>query len=383
MTCMCLFADEFVESSTTIGGYGEMHYDMKANDDDGKLDFHRFIFYIKHQFNSQWSLMSEIEVEHNMVGSYYEDCTIDDAGVETCNDGGSLSSKGGYVAMEQAYLNYWNGTWGWKGGVLLVPAGITNEYHEPPTFMSVERPEYNKYIIPTTWFDNGFAFYGTMSDFNWKVAFTGDLDGDAIGAGIRSGRMKGVSSTTTSWTKTVQGSWTGMTGLKIGGSMTMNDAPTAAVAAQDASTDYVPVWNAETGMWDMEEVVTNAEAAIPAGKVGVALSEFNATYAANNLYARMEYGMISYTDNPDGVESSSGYYLDLGYDIAGLVGCGDDTNLYLWMRTSAYNKDDNDDAKEISLFGVMYKPMNNISFKFEAGTAGDDDVMRLGLGYMF
>ena len=364
--CFVAAEDEFFEPTTSLGGYGELHYDMKKTDsfdnEIGKLDFHRFIFYIKHQFSPKWSMMSEVEIEHNMVYS---------------------EGDGGYLAMEQAHLNYWNGKWGWQGGVILVPSGIINEYHEPPTFMSVERPEYNKYIIPTTWFDNGFAFYGTMSDFNWKVAFTGDLDGDAIGAGIRSGRMKGVSSTTTSWTKTVQGSWTGMTGLKVGGSMTMNDAPTAAVAAQDASTDYVPVWNAETGMWDMEEVVTNAEAAIPAGKVGVALSEFNATYAANNLYARMEYGMISYTDNPDGVESSSGYYLDLGYDIAGLVGCGDDTNLYLWMRTSSYNKDDDGDAKDISLFGVTYKPMNNISFKFEAGTAGDDDVMRLGLGYMF
>ena len=90
-----------------------------------------------------------------------------------------------------------------------------------------------------------------------------------------------------------------------------------------------------------------------------------------------------YTGEIYEVESSSGYYLDLGYDIAGLIGCGDDTNLYLWMRTSAYNKDDSDDAKEISLFGVTYKPMNNISFKFETGTAGDDNVMRVGLGYMF
>ena len=111
-----LFADEFVESSTTLGGYGELHYNME---DNGELDFHRFIFYIKHVFNDKWSLMSEIEIEHNMVYS----------------DG-----DGGYLAMEQAHLNYWNGNWGFKGGVLLVPAGVTNEYHEPPTFMSVERP---------------------------------------------------------------------------------------------------------------------------------------------------------------------------------------------------------------------------------------------------
>ena len=360
--CFAL-ADEFVDSKTTVGGYGELHYDMKGNDGDGKLDFHRFIVYFKHNFNSQWSLMSEVEIEHNMVGSE-----------------SALGYKGGYVAMEQAYLNYWNGKWGFKGGVLLVPAGITNEYHEPPTFMSVERPEYNKYIIPTTWFDNGFAFYGTMSDFNWKVAFTGDLDGDAIGSGIRSARMKGVSSTTTSWTKTIQGSWTGMTGLKVGGSMTMNDAPTAAVAAVDAVPDSMNC--GDDGMSECGNA-TDAVDAIAMGKVGVSLGEFNATYSAHNIYARMEYGMINYTDNPDGVESSSGYYVDLGYDIADLIGCGEDTNLYLWMRNSSYKKDDAGDAKDISLFGVTYKPMNNLSFKFEVGTAGDDDVMRMGLGYMF
>ena len=44
------FADEFVESSTTLGGYGELHYDMEANDGDGSLDFHRFILFVKHVF---------------------------------------------------------------------------------------------------------------------------------------------------------------------------------------------------------------------------------------------------------------------------------------------------------------------------------------------
>ena len=361
--CFAIAEDEFFEPTTSLGGYGELHYDMKKTDDFdneiGKLDFHRFIFYIKHQFSSKWSMMSEIEIEHNMVYS---------------------EGDGGYLAMEQAHLNYWNGKWGWQGGVILVPSGIINEYHEPPTFMSVERPEYNKYIIPTTWFDNGFAFYGTMSDFNWKVAFTGDLDGDAIGSGIRSARMKGVSSTTTSWTKTIQGSWTGMTGLKVGGSMTMNDAPTDAVAAIEAADDSMNC--GDDGMSECGDAI-DAVDAIPMGKVGVSLGEFNATYSAHNIYARMEYGMINYTDNPDGVKSSSGYYVDLGYDIADLIGCGEDTNLYLWMRNSSYKKDDAGDAKDISLFGVTYKPMNNLSFKFEVGTAGDDDVMRMGLGYMF
>ena len=344
--CAFICADEFVESSTSFGGYGEMHYDMEANGGDGKLDFHRWILYVKHQFNNEWSMMSEVEIEHNMVGSYYEDCVEDTDGVTTCDDGGSLSSKGGYVAMEQAHLNYWNGDWGFKGGVLLIPSGIINEYHEPPTFMSVERPEYNKYVIPTTWFDNGFSFYGNMGDLSWNYTMTGDLDGDKVADGIRSARKKGNYSKASDWTKTVQLAWTGMEGLKVGGSVTMNDAPKS-----DGTT------------------------------VGVTLTEFNATYAKNNMYARLENGKIDY-DNNDSAESTSGYYLDLGYNIADLVGC-DDKDLYLWMRNSAYNKDDMGDDTEISLFGVTFKPADNIAIKFETGSKDDDDVMRFGLGYMF
>ena len=348
------FADEFAESSTTLGGYGELHWDMESE----TMDFHRFIFYIKHNFNSEWSMMSEVEIEHNMVGSYYTDCTDGDgSGEDTCTEGGSLDYKGGYVAMEQAFLNYWNGSWGFQGGVILVPAGVTNEYHEPPTFMSVERPEYNKYIIPTTWFDNGFAFYGTLGGVNWKYAMTGALNGDAIGDGIRDARDKGYKSSSSDFLRTLQLSWAGMEGLKVGGSITMNDAPLSA-----------------------------------GGSVGVNLTEFNATYSKNNMYVRMEHGTIDY-DNNTSAESSSGYYLDLGYNVADMVGC--DGDLYVWTRMSEYSGDDDDDNEtvDVSLIGFTFKPIDNISIKLESGTRTawnddlnaivDSDVMRMGLGYMF
>ena len=404
-------ADEFVESKTTLGGYGEMHYDMEKTNDAGekvgKLDFHRFIFYIKHQFNSEWSMMSEIEVEHNMVGS------------QAALDG----YEGGYVAMEQAHLNYWNGKWGFKGGVLLVPAGIINEYHEPPTFMSVERPEYNSKIIPTTWFGNGFAVYGTMNDFNWNVTMTGDLNGDDIKDGIRSARRKGQYETTEGgWLTTLQGSYTGFDGLKVGGSMTMNSPMRGATADAGAICAALDA-NEDVQTSDVNGVQTLTLGAcnneIAASAVDVTLTEVNATWNKDNLFARMEYGMIDYSNNfhhqdaqdtptdvngdpaldtnGDGVideddatwnlggvreiKSSSGYYLDLGYNVADMVGC--DGDLYLWTRTSSYNKDDDRDAHDISLFGVTYKPLDNISFKFEMGESGDKDVMRMGLGYMF
>ena len=120
------------------------------------------------------------------------------------------------------------------------------------------------------------------------------------------------------------------------------------------------------------------------------LTEFNTTYTKNDLYARLEYGTIDYTNNwlsdDDGnateeVESSSGYYLDLGYNVSNLVGC--DGDLYVWTRNSSYNKNDADDAYDIRLFGVTFKPINNISIKFETGSKNNDDIMRIGIGYMF
>ena len=35
--------------------------------------------------------------------------------------------------------------------MLLIPMGLTNEFHEPNVFMGVHRPFTEKYIIPTTW----------------------------------------------------------------------------------------------------------------------------------------------------------------------------------------------------------------------------------------
>ena len=55
--CAFICADEFVESSTTIGGYGELHWDMENEN----MDFHRFIVFLNHNFDDKWALKSEIE----------------------------------------------------------------------------------------------------------------------------------------------------------------------------------------------------------------------------------------------------------------------------------------------------------------------------------
>ncbi len=58
---------------TQIGSYGEMHYNNldDQNDNGGdkdELDFHRFVFFLGHEFSDTTRMFSEVELEHSIAG---------------------------------------------------------------------------------------------------------------------------------------------------------------------------------------------------------------------------------------------------------------------------------------------------------------------------
>ena len=333
---LAMAQDDFFQPGYTIGGYGELHYNREQNGNDDatiKLDFHRFIIYYGYNWTEEWSFKSEVELEHNFV-----------------------SGGNGELELEQAFVNYHSNLFGFQAGVILPSVGLINEYHEPPLFISVERPEYSKYVIPTTWFGNGFALYSSMSGLNMRFVLMEDMEGEGIGAGIRSGRGKGYKTTAYDWVKNLSVNYTGIAGLRIGGSYTMNNAP-----------------------------IDN----IPDSTVSFGLGEFNLKYDANNIYAVMEYGNISYENNPSGYSSSGGYYLDLGYNVAEFVGL--EGKLMPWFRYSDYNRgnDNADKHYTVQRFGLTYWPISSVAFKFDYGThqtESADDVktqINVGVGYNF
>ena len=358
ITTMAIAQDEFFQPGSSIGGYGELHWN-KANDADGNqnkntMDFHRFIVYYGYNWTEKWSFKSEVELEHN-------DVIVGDAE--------------GKLELEQAYVNYHAGNWGFQGGVILPTAGLLNEYHEPPLFLSVERPNYSKYIIPTTWFGNGFAFYGNYSGFNFRLAIMEDLEGEGIfyDGHIRGGRGKGYKTTGFNLTKNLSGVYTGINGLRLGGSLTLNNAPIAD-ENKNASTDST---------------------------IAVQLFEINAKYTAHNFYTIFEYGksdfnygginLPTYVDE-DGETitwsdfTSSGYYLDLGYNIGSIV----NTNkLIPWVRISKVSKNDDKVSKQTDYmrFGLTWWPINDVAFKTDfANVTVEDETtteFNLGIGYKF
>ena len=104
-----------------IGGYGEITY----NDPDSgvsEIDVQRLVMLFAYKFDDRVSFITEIEFEH--VKEVY---------------------------VEQAFLNYGvSDNFNLRGGLMLVPMGIVNEYHEPTTYNGVERPSLNNKLVPTT-----------------------------------------------------------------------------------------------------------------------------------------------------------------------------------------------------------------------------------------
>jgi hypothetical protein len=187
-------------SATTIGGYGELHYNMLEDQLTGAernvADFHRFVLFFDHAFNDRLRFVSELELEHAVSGD----------------------DQPGEVELEQAYVEYdWADRHSLRAGLFLVPVGILNETHEPPTFYGVERNPVESRIIPTTWWEAGLSFVGSFADA-WRYDFalhTGLDTGADNDYAIRPGRQKVAQAGFDSGAATGRLRWLGLPGLEV------------------------------------------------------------------------------------------------------------------------------------------------------------------------
>ncbi|MCC7430913.1 hypothetical protein IT568_08735 [bacterium] len=338
--------DEFFTPKTTVGGYGELHYNYEKKDGSDAtkiLDFHRFVTFFSHSWTEKWSFKSEVELEHNFVEG---------------------AAEKGELELEQAYVNYHcNESFGFQAGVVLASIGLINEYHEPPTFLSVERSDYNNKIIPTTWFGNGIAFYGRKSGFDYKFTVMEGLDGKKISAskGIRDGRQKGFKSNAEDFLYNARLDYTGFSGLRVGTSFSFNDA----TVGKDT---------------------TNS----------VSILELHAKYEANDVYTVFEVANITYGDKDlAGVETSFGYYLDFGYNFGTFLKT--EAKIIPWLRFEDYNtakKAATEAVEKANHYtnwkvGVSVKPIESVVFKVDYGVKKQESTktktkqMNLGVGYQF
>lgn len=180
-------------AGAVLGGYGEVHYaNVNGPADDAEIDFHRFVIFLGRRFDDSFSFHSELDIEHG----------------------------GAEVALEQGYLEYSYRRWlGLRGGLLLVPVGILNVRHEPPTFHGVERNSVDTILVPTTWREGGFAVFGEpLEGFRYQVAFFNGLNagGFSGASGIRGGRSETSASPGNDGAAAVRVDYSPRPGLELG-----------------------------------------------------------------------------------------------------------------------------------------------------------------------
>ena len=162
-------------SATSIFGYGEFNYNrFRDSERTSKADLRRFVVGFGHRFSDELSFNSEVEIEHAIASA----------------------EDRGEVEIEQAYLDYrFSDAVNVKGGLFLIPLGILNETHEPPTYYGVERNEIETRIIPTTWRELGFGVHGLLAGgVRYDVGLTTGFNSgklDDPNSGMRSAHQEG------------------------------------------------------------------------------------------------------------------------------------------------------------------------------------------------
>lgn len=329
--------------ATTLGGYGELHFNNLENRKDGsgkdEIDFHRFVLFIGHSFSESIRFYSELELEHAFI-----------------KDNTAGTGAPGEVELEQAYVEFdLNQALSAKGGILLVPVGIINETHEPPTFYGVERNNIERDIIPATWWEGGAAVTAALgAGFSADFAYHSGLK---VGSDfkIRDGRQKVASAQANDPAYTGRIKWTGIPGFEWAMSV---------VHQQDIGQGLV----ANLGRANLYEshVVVN-----------------RGRYGLRALYA--QWDLAGSAPAAVGADRQYGYYIEPSLRFGKQWG--------VFTRYSKWDTQAHDtiasDMREIAL-GVNYWPHPQVVVKADIqnqkaplASVNAYDGFNLGVGYMF
>lgn len=331
-------ASDSKNSRFSIGGYGEMHYNnLDENGEDVReLDLHRLVFFVGYEFSDRIRFVSELEIEHAI----------------------SSASANGEVEVEQAYLEFdLNDHMTTQAGLLLMPLGIINEVHEPPTFYGVERPVIETTVIPTTWwaggvkfnhrFDNGFS-YDLMISEGLKTEDPNSSP-SAEPFNIKNGKQKTSLADAFDLAYTGRVSYTGVPGLEV-----------AAYAQYQPDLDQ----SAEESYAD--------DATLIGGHV---IYQWQ-SLTAKALYA--QWDLAGDEAAAAGKDLQAGGYVELNYKANEQWG--------FFVRQSEWTLEEDVDASQTD-FGVNFYPHEDVvikaDYQLQNDDAGNSDGFNLGLGYQF
>src|SRR3989337_1292190 len=364
-----------IDKGLSIGGYGEVVYNNYQH--SSKKDFadaYRFILYGGYKFN-EWILMNtELEFEH--------------AGI------GNAMCKESEVYVEFSYLDFLlSKPFNIRAGLLLMPVGTINEFHEPTVYHGVLRPEVESNLIPSTWRELGIMAHGQpVENLTYKIALTNGLRADKFSNStwIRSSRQQGAKVNADVGALVANVNYEFIPGLSVGGSYYWGEGSTGKGGDTDASTDK----EAEVSLYevhaDFRYKGLELRGLYVAGKID------NENEAFKNDSALKKVG-----------RKVDGWYLQAAYDIFPLFRPGTEMSLSPFVRYEQYDTNKEvisgtpDPAldKTVITLGLGFKPHPNVVIKADyqwkdtesnlpegRGTGLDEnkiDQINLGVGFIF
>ena len=271
------------DRGVSIAGYGEMLFENFASEDEAgrstekgsQFDFLRAIIYVGYRFNDKFLFNSEIEVEH-------------------ANE----------IFVEFAYVDYLaHENLGIRGGMLLLPMGLVNEFHEPTVFIGAERPVTEQRIIPSTWWENGAGVHGSTGMVAYRAYVVNGLDGSKFSAsGIRSGRRKGSKAKAANLAFTGRVDVMPTPGVFVGASIYRGGSGQGEVELDGRNFEV------RTTIFDVH------------GQAQMGGFDLRGLYARASVGDAAELNQVLELSGTDGVaETMQGGYVQLGYDLLSQV----------------------------------------------------------------
>lgn len=353
------------DKGLSIGGYGDVRFRHFTDDDDGNLDIYdalRLVLYTGYKFNDWLVFNSEVEFEHADTGS------------------------NGSVAVEFLTVDFLVEDWfNVRTGLLLVPMGFLNEYHEPPFYFGAERPEVERRIIPSTWRENGGGIFGTFDlgaggAISYRMYGVNGFDASGFSDnGLRGGRQKGSEALAEHFAFVGRVDYeTPLPGFTFGGSVyagnsgqnqrvSGEDLPDTPVHIYELHAQYRGYGVSARGLWVQAFVDDAGELSRDLGK-GVFDSVAKEMQGG---YVEVGYNVLLYCETEMSLEPFFRYeYLDTQHEVA-----------------NGFQRDESRD-RDIYVMGLSFKPIPQVVLKldyrnFDAKKRTQSDEIQASVGFVF
>ncbi|HEX9654389.1 MAG TPA: hypothetical protein VGA99_11810 [bacterium] len=360
---------QLTKTGVSLAGYGEIVYSNFASElDNGiatsqkdQIDYLRHITYFGFRFNDWLLFNSEIEYEHAKTDP---------------SSPGAVSVEFGYVeAMLNPVINI-------RAGMVLVPVGIINEFHEPPTYHGSLRPETEQQIIPTTWRTNGFGLVGaTQRGFGYRLYVVESLNAaNFSSSGIRSGRQNGAQALAENLAISGRLDYTGVSGLDVGGSFFVGNT------GQSLSDTSGNELDARLSLFSVHFMFARKGMELRGLFVQSTISDVAELNAVRAFSGANSIG-----------EKQQGYYFTLAYDVLPHLMTGTTHYLAPFVQYEKLNtqtevpagfaKNLTRERSNLS-FGLTYKPHPNVAFKVDYINRDNEansalDQFNVAVNYLF